>query len=1105
VFALGSPGSAEAACVATPTPAGPRLDCGPDTYTSTIGTIEDNLAIFLTGPATVETTNGYGIRSRAATSSAVEQSIDIGGGPVAITVDGNSGGAVVLTATPVSPTALSLTSVNTSIVTNGFNSPGILANAGEGPISLRHSGSIQTSGQLSNGVNAAGDGDISVELSGPITTTGGAATGVNVHKFHPFFNPDLNGSVDVIVNGPVLTRGGARSLDPTDPKQPLTPSIGVFVQSEDSALHLRVADVTTEGNATSAEGGHAVQVIAAGAAVIEGTGNLTTTGGSSDGIHASSNISVALNMPGAIRVEGTGSSGVYFSAPVVSALLGDITVLGAAVNGVTLGSAIDGNLLGNERSTIVAGVIRVATPGAKGISLRGISQGINIVNADVEFKSLTMSGDHAVGLQSKDSDFAGPALSSWLAVNGAIIMQGSHSTAIGILDDADVRLGGSIELSGANSFGLVARSLGTQPINVNSTMTIHGIGDNSTGVFLVGEGSTGIEGPVNLKSTGFISMEGKRSIGVYADGTGVGAAAISSPVDLDLGSVFAPGEDSIAVTAFGSKVHIRLNGEVLGGSGDLGEGVRAHGEGDVEIDNRGSIAASGNFAVDAESDHGVALLSNAGSIWGFVDVVGPEGYFVNSGRFYASDTSRVSTLLDNTGTIALDEGVYEATIASAVANEGIIELRNDSPDQRLWIGGIYAGGKAAVLGVDAALQTGGSADRLSIAGATSGHTNVFVNNLTAAGVSTLTPTAIAVVDAPGAASDAFILAGGPIASGFTDWNLTKQGDSFNLVNTPNAARVGAAAMLPAYLLDQWSFGFDQIDERVRSLQTVEPMGYAPEGEGTFPMAIKGDAPPRSRFDMVWLRATGHEWTREDAGGDRLTGGGLLGGVDMQRDGVFIPGDRLTVGGFAGFDTGSVDFAGSDVESNLETASLGVHAGYDYRGFFWNSQARFGASSVSLSLPDAQGESGAVLFGAATELGQRFSSAGGFYVEPSAKVTLAYADVEDFDVTGTSVAGDATSIRAGGQLKAGFDGMTRGDYRFDTWLSAGAWGENLSGNSIIGPLIIEAPSRDPVYQFGGGVRVAGLDSRLSAVVDGSVYAGGASGFSLGAKLKLTFGP
>jgi autotransporter family porin len=377
-------------------------------------------------------------------------------------------------------------------------------------------------------------------------------------------------------------------------------------------------------------------------------------------------------------------------------------------------------------------------------------------------------------------------------------------------------------------------------------------------------------------------------------------------------------------------------------------------------------------------------------------------------------------------------------------NGGLITLVDGLEGDRLILSGDYHGRNGARLAVDAFLGGPGStADILQINGNASGETGVVVNN-TNPGPGEFNDQGIVVVEVFGTKSeDNFFLPGGPIDTGFFDYDLFLRGNQSVLLSAPNAT----AHQLPRLVTaaqDIWHQSAGVWFDRSTDLRNyfygwggpvaALPQNCRPAGivsKSLLPECPPVAAPAQARLGPgIWAKAFG-DWSEADGrttvdtfgrsrsfdlGYEQATAG-VQAGIDFPV--LTSPSSAVVLGVMAGYVHSKVEFDHSPSQATFEGGNVGVYATYLDGNFF--ADALFKADFLDMRFSNAvlgRDTADVTNYGARLDMGYRFNVAPAWFVEPLATIEYVTTEMDGLRFGGNRVAfedNDSTRGRLGLRL------------------------------------------------------------------------------------------
>lgn len=574
----------------------------------------------------------------------------VGAGAVSVGVGGSGGGAghgstvdldVVATTTTIGEDSDGIVaqSIGGGGGNGGFNVSGSVAGAGKG------AGAASVGVGGSGGSGGAG-GIVYLDVTGNVSTQKRGSDGVVAQSLgggggNGGFNVSGNlagsgigtGAVSVGIGGSGGNGGSANTV--------LAQTIGQIYTEGDNANGLLAQSVgggggnggfDISGSLTAAgTGSGAVSVGVGGSggtggnggfATAHHTGNIITKGASSNafinqsigggggngGFNVSSTLSASAGAGAAsvgVGVGGFGGGGGAGST-AISNIIGDISTDGKGANGVLVQSVGGGG--GNGAFNVTAGLALssggAATVGAGvgGFGGGGGQAGAATLNVT---GNVVTSKDNAYGALVQS--LGGSGGNGGLNVTGSMAMSTGNSGSIGLgiggfgggggnSQKVDGKVDGAVQTSGANSFGVMAQSVGggggNGGANVSGSVNLSTKASGTASVGIGGFGGTGgAGGEVDYTRTGNTVTTGILSDAVtfqsIGGGGGNGAINISS---------------GIAGTTTGTSAAVNIGIGGFGGTGGTAGNVKGRVTGDV-------IATGENIAVDTAPGAAALLLA----------------------------------------------------------------------------------------------------------------------------------------------------------------------------------------------------------------------------------------------------------------------------------------------------------------------------------------------------------------------------------------------------------------------------------------------------------------------------------------------------------------
>jgi outer membrane autotransporter protein len=352
----------------------------------------------------------------------------------------------------------------------------------------------------------------------------------------------------------------------------------------------------------------------------------------------------------------------------------------------------------------------------------------------------------------------------------------------------------------------------------------------------------------------------------------------------------------------------------------------------------------------------------------------------------------------------------------------------------------------STLAIDVNSDGAGSADTLVIAGAASGSTDVFVNEI---GASPVIGNSILVVDAgAGSLDSAFQVADNSRIIGFLFYTI-----SYDAAN--NDYYLGNTIATPVFQLPKFGEGATSLWYR-----SADAWGAH--------MTSRRDA-PATRRTPFWMQFYGANTNRDES--FPFTSGGVTQQVvvDYNQDfygfqtgyelGQGTSGDGLVYGATGGYLTSHLGFDGTADQVRYQDFNFGLYLGYMQGGFFANALAKYdflNMDIVNVTAGYGTNTDGAA-YGVRGEVGYRWDG-GGWFIEPVASIEWQQADIDSFSALGATVDFD------------GFDGL-RGQAGARLGGQSGIGGGSTLTYYLGGHVVHEFAGEGDVLFTSGGVPVS----------------------------------
>ena len=345
-----------------------------------------------------------------------------------------------------------------NISTAGKNAHGLYALSAGGAASVTSLGNITTQGGQAAGIAVTADGNASATSTGTISTSGNGATGIYVNS--------TSGTATVISTGDIFTTGnGAKGID-----------AATCSCTGDAAI------VTSTGNVTT-HGKNAVGISAdanLGQASVTSVGNIVTTGLGSDGILArSASAAASIASTGNVTTSSDNAVGLHAVSGADKATVtstGNISTAGKSSYGIFARSN------GGDATAVSNGSIQTTGDSATGIRVRATGDATAVSNG-----SISVSGASAAGISARST---GGAVS--ITTTGNVFASAADASAIraNAATSATVTVNGGT-VAGGSGLGAGVRFLGTGTnslINSGTVTSLAGLAGNA--IVAAGSGDT---------------------------------------------------------------------------------------------------------------------------------------------------------------------------------------------------------------------------------------------------------------------------------------------------------------------------------------------------------------------------------------------------------------------------------------------------------------------------------------------------------------------------------------------------------------------------------------------------------------------------------------
>ena len=494
-----------------------------------------------------------------------------------------------------------------SITTHGADSAAIEletqdTSPGFGNISLDNGASLETHGDWSPGIHVISGGDADITNAANISTFGAYAYGILVT---PGGAAGIHNSGDVATKGPYST--------------------GIKVYGPDAIALYNSGKVTTQGDSS-----HGLSALSDSQVLISSTNGIETHGAGSDGIRAQGKTRAEVDAGKTISTWGAGSAGIYAQSEgdvvVVSAT--DITTHGDYANAILVHNGL--RPTAGEVSVTSEGKLRTEGAGSTGIEVIGTGSlldltakggvgtlgnyatGIQLwaVYGDAHLRNeaaITTAGSGAAGIYARVD--AGSLDFTNLA-NITTSGDNAPGIAVNVTGPLTFYSNADLETNGAGSTGILAMitSPADPEITIKNKITTHGSGAH--GILI-----TAVNGHTTLNSSADITNLGDNSSGLRLIGRGAGQARINSEGRLTSRGLNNRGIDARAYDSF--VLDVRNDGDIdMAGGNAAGVSLYSFGSGNVSLTNSGRVTVTGGAptGLAASSLSGDAAVQNAGAV-----------------------------------------------------------------------------------------------------------------------------------------------------------------------------------------------------------------------------------------------------------------------------------------------------------------------------------------------------------------------------------------------------------------------------------------------------------------------------------------------------------
>ena len=745
-----------------------------------------------------------------------------------------------------------------------------------------------------------------------------------------------------------------------------------------------------------------------------------------------------LTTPNEVQVYNAGRSAL---------ILGEGGLLTPAI-GVATDGAVD---IANTRGATVTTTI--GPDGTSGVAMTVAAGGdVSVLND----KGAAIYGQIELGSLG-DATFTNDKGGVWSASFGLSVVAATGDATIN--NDRGAR----IDMLGVGALGVVAGGAAT--INNDRGASISLVGLN--GAFEVG----GTSATINNSRGARIDMFGLNGVLMEADG---GAATINNDR--------------------GARLNL-LGGNVVALASTNGDAV-------VNNTNGGVINAVGLNAVMLNSSSGVEALNNAAAIdvAGALELLGAHNLQVN--------------------------------------NSGLVDMRGGHWDQT-YVGGSFNGLAGSALGVDAQLGAPGSrADWLGVTGNVTGLTSIIVRDVDP-GPAAYNPLGAAVVGINGtgnasnfslsSASDFYSPRfGGVLDKGLFFYYLGNDDPSSvgcgAIMNGKPAdhcvALYSAPGVVPQELprivtgavnvWDQTALMWEDRQSELRSLVYEAPAPAAALPTRKAPQ----DGQAATATDAVWAKVLG-SWTNRNGGATFAGDGGrtfdfdlgyhqniygILGGLDVAKQGLASANDTILAGVMGGYVDSTLSFKNGDDNFRYQGGTVGASLSYLNGGVFADALIKADFLTINVNTPSlasfgfAGGSVRTTTWGTIGNLGYHWQSSGAFFIEPMATLAFAETHIGNLEMPALSAQasfGDGESLRGALGARFGANMPQWNGHAVLVSLTGRVWNEFLGDRNAMTltnpgePVTLSDNFKGVSGEVKGGVDIASLGPGWGAFVNGGV--------------------
>ncbi|MEP3225822.1 MAG: autotransporter outer membrane beta-barrel domain-containing protein [Parasphingorhabdus sp.] len=492
-------------------------------------------------------------------------------------------------------------------------------------------------------------------------------------------------------------------------------------------------------------------------------------------------------------------------------------------------------------------------------------------------------------------------------------------------------------------------------------------------------------------------------------------------------------------------LNLTTTGNIAGGTGNAVTAVTTGST--IQIENSGHWESGTEFALSASG--GATLLTNSGHITGRISTGIFDDNIHNLGIFEAildSDFGDGNDLFLNESTIIINGGLAWLGLEQ-LTNNGLVDMANETVGNSLNLPGGYTGN--GLLGLDVSFDDAGSADRLTVAGLTTGSTGLILNDIS---LSPNIDVSVLVVDAqPGTAEEAFALNDAAQTIGFAAYRLSydaPNGD-FYLTNAIGAPLV----------------------QTLKFTEGAQSLWYRSADAWAAHMATRRDAPGAP----LWMQIYGSLSDQEESFEFTSSGFSQVTNLDYDQDyfgfqmgydfATQLGDDMIIFGVTTGYLDSDLRFDQMADNISYGAFNIGAYAGIDTGGFFANALVKYDFINADIEARTAgySADLNGHGFGMRLETGYRFGDEK-FFIQPLSSFEWQQSSLGDLATLGAQINFDTyDGLRAMAGLRLGGETKVKGDNQLRYYFG--------------GHAVHQSQSKDG-FMFTSGASSLALDNRLS---------------------------